>query len=148
MTLPTVPSAPDRGDLAREHRQCRHVAQVRGVDLDRAKLELAATRSRASAFASQLDAALLRVAVLEDVVAGLQAELIRLAALRRTEDETRRETAAVLRAEIAALLLHRDEALRLRESTSWRVTRPLRALKRLQETLRAMIRRVINGSGD
>lgn len=148
MSLPTTPTAPDYVGLAREQRQYQHVSQVRGVDLDRARLELAATRSRASAFASQLEEALVRVAVLGDLVARLQGELTTLAALRRAEEETRRETETFLRAEVETLLRHRDEAEILRQSTSWRVTRPLRALKRLQVTLRTLVRRVFDGSGD
>jgi hypothetical protein len=48
---------------------------------------------------------------------------------------------AGLRAEIALLTQHRDEARVLRQSLSWRLTRPLRALRRPRRTLRILLDR-------
>jgi uncharacterized small protein (DUF1192 family) len=136
---------PDAGDkaLLKVLRQTWHISRCQTVDLDRARLELVATQARATAFARQQEAALLRVAALEQAVARLQGEQARLTALLPAEgmgspvmDD------ANLRAEIALLVQHRDEAHRLRRSLSWRVTRPLRALRQPRVTLRILLDRL------
>jgi chromosome segregation ATPase len=140
-------SPQDRDALTRELRQCRHLSQIRAGDLDRACAELAATRARATAFANQLEQALQRVAALSDSVARLQAEQARLTALVHARGETGDTTESDLQAEIARLLQHRDEARMLRQSLSWRVTRPLRALRHPRRTLRILLDRLSGGEG-
>jgi dsDNA-binding SOS-regulon protein len=125
--------------LVQPLRQARHIIRCQAVDLDRARLELAATQARATAFARQLDAALLRVAWLEQSVARLEAEQGRLTALLLA--------GATDEAEIALLARHRDEAHRLRQSVSWRVTRPLRALRQPRLALRILIDRLTRDRG-
>lgn len=136
---------PDHDALVRELRQCRHLSQIRAVDLDRARSELAATRAKAAAFANQLGEALLRVAALSDAVARLQAEQARLTALLHAQAGPGHMPETDLQAEIALLLQHRDEARLLRQSLSWRVTRPLRALRRPRRTLRILLGRLFSG---
>ena len=133
--------APDGTELARQLRQCRQMSQSQAVDLDRAKSEIGAARARAAAFAGQLDEALLRVATLEEALARLQAERDRLAAQPPAREAMSQDIEASLRAEIETLLRHRDEAQVLRQSTSWRVTRPLRALRRPKHVLRILLGR-------
>jgi hypothetical protein len=147
MNTTGAPWPPDEVTLAKALRQCRHLSRMRATDLDRATAELAAMRIRATAFARQQEQALLDLALTTDVIAGLQAEQARLAALLRTEADARRHTEALLRAEIAALLRHRDEARMLRQSISWRVTRPLRAIRRPRTTLRILISRMLRVFG-
>lgn len=107
---------PDRGRDDREAQQARRGLRDAQDDLVRALAELAAANGRASAFASQLEAALRRVAVLEAALAHAEAE-------RDERDATLRETEEGLREA-------RHETDRLVQSASWRVTRPLRALRR------------------
>jgi predicted transcriptional regulator len=133
--------------LAKALRQCRHLSQMRATDLDLAVAELAASRSRATTFARQQEQALLHLASREEAVARLQAEQARLAAVRRSEEEARHHTEAALRAEIEELLRHRDEARMLRQTISWRVTRPLRAIRRPRTTLRILIRSMLRAVG-
>jgi uncharacterized damage-inducible protein DinB len=121
---------PDDEALVRQLRQARHIAQCREADLDRARSELVATRARAAAFASQNAAAARRLAACEQAVA------------ERREAASPVTNEAELRAEIARLEQHRDEARRLRASLSWRVARPLRALRRPRRTLRILIDRL------
>ena len=128
--------------LVRALRQARHLSRCQAVDLDRARLELMATQTRASAFARQHEAALLRVAALEQTLARLQAEQARLTALLSAEATERPVARDDLRAEIALLTQHRDEAHRLRQSLSWRVTRPLRALRQPRLALRILLDRL------
>jgi hypothetical protein len=130
--------APGDDAVARALRQARHIARCQAVDLDRARLELAATQARATAFARQQEAALLRAAALEQAVAGLQAEQARLTTLLLAGAMCE----ANLRTEIALLTQHRNEAYRLRQSLSWRVTRPLRALRQPRLTLRILLDRI------
>jgi hypothetical protein len=141
MTAPDH-DVPDYDALLRELRQVRHISQCRAVDLERAQLELAATRARAAIFASQQEAALQRVLTLERALLSLKAEQGRLTALLPTPPIARLVTSeAELRAEIALLTQHRDEARILRQSLSWRVTRPLRAVRRPRRTLRILLDR-------
>jgi hypothetical protein len=121
---------PDDEALVRQLRQARHIAQCREADLDRARSELVATRGRAAAFASQHAALLRRLAALEQPVA------------QRPEAASPVTNEAELRAEIARLEQHRDEARLMRTSLSWRVTRPLRALRRPRRTLRILMDRL------
>ncbi len=106
-------------------RQLRHELQMLASDLDRAKHELAAERARTAAFAAQLEQALARLAERD----------------RPAPPPPAGETEVALRAEVAALLQHREEARLLRASTSWRITRPLRALSRPGYTLRVLLGR-------
>jgi hypothetical protein len=91
--------------LARALRQARHIARCQAVDLDRARLELAATQARATAFARQQEA-------LEQAVAGLQAEQARMTTLLLAGTKCE----ANLRTEIGLLARNRNEAHRLRQS--------------------------------
>ena len=138
MTAASNHDAPGDDALTRALRQARHIARCQAVDLDRARLALAATQARATAFVRQQDAALLRVAWLEHSVARLEAEQARLTALLAAGAKCQ----ANLRTEIALLAQHRDEAYRLRQSLSWRVTRPLRALRQPRLTLRIVLDRL------
>ena len=141
----------DTGDdaLVRALRQARHISRCQAADLDRARLELAATQARAAAFARQQEAALLSVAALEQTVARLQAEQAKLTAPLPAEATGSPSTGeAELRGEIALLAQHRDEAHRLRQSLSWRVTRPLRALRQPRLTLRILRARLARDRGD
>ena len=95
------------------------------ADLDRARRELAAERARTAAFAAKLAGAEGRIAALD----------------RAGPMPSAPETEGALRAEIAALLHHREEARLLRASSSWRITRPLRALSRPGQTVRILLRR-------
>jgi hypothetical protein len=145
-----APNHPAPGDdaLARALRQARHISRCQAVDLDRARLELAATQARAAVFARQQEAALLRVTVLEQAVALLRAKQARLSALSQAGAMgSPMMSGANLRAEIALLAQHRDEAHRLCQSLSWRVTRPLRALRQPRLTLRILLDRLARYRG-
>ena len=82
------------------------------------------------------------MAALEQTLARLQAEQARLTALLSAEATKRPVARDDLRAEIALLTQHRDEAHRLRQSLSWRVTRPLRALRQPRLALRILLDRL------
>ena len=104
-------------------RQLRHELQMAATDLDRARQELIAERARTAAFAARLSEAACLAA--SDHAAGPSSSVNEVA----------------LQAEVAALLHHREEVRLLRASTSWRITRPLRALGRPAQTLRILFRR-------
>ncbi len=125
----------DRAALVRELRQARHIARCQAADLDRARSELVATRARAAAFARQQVAAARCLATPEPAVAAPQPAPCHPVASSVTDE-------AGLRAEIARLERHRDEARLLRASLSWRITRPLRALRRPRRTWRFLIDRL------
>jgi hypothetical protein len=146
MTAAPDHDAPDYDSLLKALRQARQISQCRAVDLERAQLELVATRARTAAFASQQEAAVWRVVMLEQTLLRLEAEQARLIALLSAPPVAAGE--AGLQAEIALLTQHRDEARVLRQSMSWRVTRPLRALRRPRRTLRILLDRFVrNRSG-
>ena len=139
MTAASSRVTPSDDALVRALRQTRHLSRCQAVDLDRARLELAATQARAAAFARQHEAALLRLSALEQAIARLQAEQAKLTAPLPAEATGSPATGeAELRGEIALLAQHRDEAHRLRQSLSWRVTRPLRALRQPRLALRIL----------
>ncbi len=104
-------------------RQLRHALQMAEADLERAKQELTAERARTAAFAARLS------------------EAPRAAENDHAADPATSATELALRAEIASLVPYRDEVRLLRASTSWRVTRPLRALSRPAQALRALLGR-------
>ena len=128
-------SSRERDEILRRLRQCRNCLESKAVDLERAAWEISAMRGRATAFADQLDATLLRVVELEQTVAKAMTEQAGIVTQLHTLENIGRVTEAELRAEIEAL---RDDAHILRQSTSWRITRPLRALRRSGRTLRML----------
>lgn len=128
--------------LARQFRRCQTLMQSYAVDLDRARMELIASRAREVTFAAQQDAALQRVAELTHRLACIHAEQARLGNLPNTESTPSAPPDAHLQAEIMRLLQNRDEAHLLRQSLSWRITRPLRALRRPRRTLRILLTRM------
>ena len=132
----------EREQLARQARQNRHMLDSATGDLARATAEIAAMRDRAAAFARQLDAALLRAAEAEEAANRTRAELSHadaaMQAREQARDHQRQAAEAMLRAEIGTLARHRDEASLLRQTTSWRITRPLRAFRRPGRTLRIL----------
>jgi hypothetical protein len=146
MTSPDHPLSPDDPVSAQERRQYRHEARMSATDLSRATAELAAMRARAAAFARGEQQALRRLALLDAGMTRFQAERERLAARLEAEGEARASAEAALRAQIAALLGHRDEARILRQTISWRITRPLRAIRRPRTTMRRLIRYVFGNS--
>jgi hypothetical protein len=149
MTAAPDHDAPDYNALLRELRQARHISQCRAVDLERAQLELAATRARTAASASQQEAAVQHVVTLEQALLRLQAEHARLSALLSAPPVASLMTSeAGLQAEIALLAQHRDEARILRQSMSWRVTRPLRALRRPRRALRILLDRFVRSRSE
>ncbi len=82
----------------------------------------------------------MRVAVLEQAMAQLEAENIRLHTLMGTAGSGALLTnTADLHAEVAKLAKYRDELHHLRQSFSWRATRPLRALRQPRLTLRILL---------
>ena len=92
---------------------------------------------------------MLRVALLEQVLAELQTEPPRLTPPAPTQAAMGPETGeAGLRAEIVRLQQHCNEAHLLRQSLSWRVTRPLRALRRPRLTLRILLDRLTRDRGE
>ena len=104
-------------------RQLHHQLQMCHDDLRRARLELAATRADASALATRLHEALLHSAELDETVARQQDT--------RATSHLDRAGEQRLHLEIQALQHHRAEAHAMRHSLSWRITRPLRGLRRL-----------------
>lgn len=134
---------PDHEALLRALRQAQHISRCQAVDLERAQLELAATRIRATAFARQQETTLLRAGRLEQALLRLQAEQARMTTLLSAQAVANPVSDDGLRAEIALLVQHREEARLLRQSLSWRVTRPLRALRRPRRTLRILLARFV-----
>jgi hypothetical protein len=139
MTLAPERQALDAAELTRRLRQCRHTAQSLTADLTRARTEIVAAHGRAASLAAQLDAALLRTATLAEAVARLEEAVLKEPL--PVQPAASFTVEASLRAEIEALSHHRGEAQALRQSTSWRLTRPLRALAQPGRVLRALLGR-------
>ena len=81
---------------------------------------------------------------LHDTIERLHAADARIAQLTATVGLLNERVAAEAN-DKASLLQHRDEAERIRRSSSWRITRPLRALVRPTRTLRTLLGRTLLG---
>ena len=115
----------------KDRRRLQQLAEAQSTDLVRASAELVAMRERSSALARELDAAL-------DNVAGMGG------ALDRSRAETAEIQSRLAQGKDSAATIaheHRQELGLMLRSTSWRVTRPLRALRRPGRTLRILLGR-------
>ena len=122
----------------RDKRRLQHLVEAQSTDLSRASAELVAMRERSSALALELDAALDRVAAVLGLADRSRAETAE-AQTRCTEAQAR--LAAEQAAALSTAHAQRQEVGLMLRSTSWRVTRPLRALRRPRRSLRILLGR-------
>ncbi|WP_428392568.1 hypothetical protein [Lichenicoccus sp.] len=131
-------------DCDRALRLASHANQALQVDLDRSIAEMVALRQTAIRLNGELDDSLRQARAdreqLHEATEQLHAATAQIAQLTAMIGLLT-ERAATAAGETATLLQHRDEAERLRQSSSWRITRPLRAVVRPTRTLRTLFRR-------
>jgi FkbM family methyltransferase len=118
-------------DYARQLRQLHHIAEARATDLGRASAEIIMIRQRSATMAADLDTALSREAAMHAQLAQAGLETAALAAHLHGK-------AHAMAVEVE---LGRQQIHRLQHSTSWRITRPLRALKRPGRSMRILFGR-------
>ena len=121
-------------ESTRDRRRLQHLSEAQSTDLSRASAELVAMRERSSAIARELDAALDRVAAGLGGLDRSRAETAAVQARLAEEQGAATSTAHEQRQELGLML----------RSTSWRITRPLRALRRPRRTLRILLGRPPN----
>lgn len=104
--------------LTSELRRLQRVAQTRATDLDRAHAEMIAMRERGQALGVELDAAAMRCLLVERDAQSLMAA--------KAHSEAEAESLGLQLQDVFA-------------STSWRITRPLRALARPRRTMNIVL---------